>query len=133
MSQEKLAEHLGISRQTVTKWENEEAVPDIKQCMVLASLFNITLEDLTSDISEEEILSLAPRGKRIFGVVVVSEQGRIQIPKEARRLYNFKEGDRMIVLGDDDTNGIALLKTDGILEFADLIRAAKPLKEDSDE
>ena len=49
-------------------------------------------------------------GKYIFGVVKVGDKGQIVIPKDARKLYDIKPGDALIMLGDE--RGIALLKTE---------------------
>ena len=49
-------------------------------------------------------------GKYIFGVVKMSEKGQIVIPRDARKLYDLKAGDAMLLLGDK--NGMALVKTE---------------------
>ena len=49
-------------------------------------------------------------GKYIFGVVKVGDKGQIVIPRDARKLYDIKSGDALIVLGDQ--RGMALLKTE---------------------
>ena len=49
-------------------------------------------------------------GKYIFGVVKVGDKGQIVIPRDARKLYDIKPGDALLVLGDQ--RGMALLKTD---------------------
>ena len=49
-------------------------------------------------------------GKYIFGVVKVGDKGQIVIPRDARKLYDIKPGDALIVLGDQ--RGMALLKTE---------------------
>ena len=49
-------------------------------------------------------------GKYIFGVVKVGDKGQIVIPRDARKLYDVKPGDALIVLGDQ--RGMALLKTE---------------------
>ena len=46
LSQEMVAEKLGISRQTVSKWETNDTVPDIYQAKKLAKLYNVSLDDL---------------------------------------------------------------------------------------
>ncbi|MFC7686525.1 helix-turn-helix domain-containing protein [Ureibacillus sp. GCM10028918] len=131
MSQELLAERLNVSRQTVAKWESDEALPDIQKCQLLSNIFQITLDQLTGDMSEEEVEHLAPIGKRFFGVVKVGERGQVVIPKEARDIYQIQAGDRLVVLGDDSLKGFALLKSNGFLEFADMIRKFEEVGEES--
>ena len=46
LSQEELAEKLGVSRQAVSKWERSEASPDTDNLISLAKLFNLTLDEL---------------------------------------------------------------------------------------
>ena len=56
MSQEKVAEKLGISRQTVSKWETDETLPDIRQSKRLAVLYGLSLDELVEfDIDVKEI------------------------------------------------------------------------------
>lgn len=130
MSQEQLAERVSVSRQTVAKWESEEALPDIHKCKMLAELFQVTLDQLSGSMSEEEVEHLGPKGKQFFGVVKVGERGQIVIPKQARDMYQIHAGDKLVVLGEDVTKGIAILKTDSFLEFADLIRKAEAAEEE---
>lgn len=49
MSQEQLAEKLGVSRQAVTKWETDAGIPDIENIMAISALFGISIDDLLSD------------------------------------------------------------------------------------
>lgn len=49
-------------------------------------------------------------GKYIFGVVKVGDKGQIVIPKEARKVYDIKSGDALLLVGDK--NGMALIKTE---------------------
>lgn len=56
MSQEEVAEKLGISRQTVSKWETDETLPDICQSKKLAVLYGLSLDELVEfDIGIKEI------------------------------------------------------------------------------
>ncbi|BAQ11145.1 transcriptional regulator [Bacillus sp. OxB-1] len=132
LSQEQLAEKVDVSRQTVAKWENGEALPDIYKCKILSDVFQVTLDELSQSMSEEEANHLAPKGKRFFGVVKVGERGQIVIPKQARDLYRIQAGDKLVILGEDETKGIAVLKSEGFLEFAELIRKSE-LKADDPE
>ena len=49
-------------------------------------------------------------GKYIFGVVKVGDKGQIVIPRDARKIYDIKPGDALMVLGDP--KGMALIKTE---------------------
>ena len=46
LSQENVAEKLGVSRQTISKWETNETLPDIRQSKRLAMLYHMTLDEL---------------------------------------------------------------------------------------
>ena len=48
MSQEQLAEKLGVSRQAVTKWETDAGIPDIENIMAISALFDISIDELLS-------------------------------------------------------------------------------------
>ena len=54
LSQEELAEKLGISRQAVSKWERAEASPDTDNLITLAKLYNISLDELLLSKESEE-------------------------------------------------------------------------------
>ena len=53
-SQEELAEHLGVSRQAVSKWEGALSVPDINKVIAMSSLFGVTTDYLLKDDAEAE-------------------------------------------------------------------------------
>lgn len=56
LSQEEVAEKLGVSRQTISKWELDETLPDIRQAKRLSSLYHLTLDELTDfDMDLKEI------------------------------------------------------------------------------
>lgn len=56
LSQEAVAEKLGVSRQTISKWETDETVPDIYQSKKLAKLYHLSLDELIEfDVDLKEI------------------------------------------------------------------------------
>lgn len=56
LSQEAVAEKLGVSRQTISKWETDETLPDIRQAKKLAVLYGLTLDELIEfDTDVQEI------------------------------------------------------------------------------
>lgn len=110
-SQEELAAKVGVSRQTVSKWESGETMPDIENCRVLADLFGVRIDDLIYFDEKQAGFGMPPKGKHIFGTVKVGDRGQIVIPKEAREIFNIKSGDSLIVLGDE-ASGIAVIKAE---------------------
>lgn len=56
LSQEQVAEKLGVSRQTISKWELGETIPDIYQSKRLSTLYHLTLDELIEfDVDIKEI------------------------------------------------------------------------------
>lgn len=56
LSQENVAAKLGVSRQTISKWELDETLPDIRQAKRLAVLYHLSLDELIDfDIDVKEI------------------------------------------------------------------------------
>ena len=58
LSQEALAEKLGVSRQAVSKWETDEAIPELSKIPMMAKIFGVTADFLLSD---EENFEEAPK------------------------------------------------------------------------
>ena len=55
LTQEEVAEKLGVSRQTISKWETNETLPDIRQSKGLAVLYHMTLDELIEyDFDEQQ-------------------------------------------------------------------------------
>ena len=113
LSQEELAEKVGVSRQTVSKWESGETMPDIENCRVLADLFSVKIDDLIYFDESKSPYGIPPKGKHIFGTVKVGERGQIVIPKDAREIFDIKSGDNLILLGDEKA-GLAIIKAEWI-------------------
>lgn len=62
LSQEEVAERLGVSRQTISKWELDETLPDICQSKRLANLYGLSLDELIEfDIDVKEIQDVIDR------------------------------------------------------------------------
>lgn len=121
MTQEELAAKLDVSRQTVSKWEIGESLPDIEKSRTIAELFNVTLDDLVCYDSGESLLPLPPKGRHAFGTVKVGEKGQIVIPAKARKIFGIRPGDNLIVLGDE-AQGIAILREEDFFKFVQNIK-----------
>ena len=124
MTQEDIAEAVGVSRQAVAKWESGETIPDLEKCRLLAELFGVSLDDLANFEPDDNMgLDAPPKGKHLFGLVTVGEKGQIVIPATARRIFNIKPGDKLVVLGDE-SQGLAILKANDFLNMANVIKKA---------
>lgn len=127
LTQEDIAEKVGVTRQAVAKWEAGETVPDLDKCKMLAEILGVSLDDLANYEPDQNLgLGVPPKGKHLFGVVTVGDKGQIVIPAKARKLFDISPGDQMVILGDE-TQGLALMKSENFLTLADLIR--KGIKE----
>ena len=114
---EEVAGKIGVSRQTLSKYETGESLPDIEKCKALADVFGITIDDLICyEKSAGMGLRVPPRGKHIFGMAKVGEKGQVVIPAKARKIFQIKPGDNLIILGDE-SQGIALIKEENLLEL----------------
>lgn len=124
LSQEIVAEKLGVSRQTVSKWETDETVPDIYQTKKLAKLYNLTLDELIEfdiDVKEiEEVIKNTNKEKEAKinwtnawskkYPVLATYQNEVDISKYAFEIrsmlnslnkeYGFNDLDSMLVLKD---------------------------------
>lgn len=59
-SQEYVAEQLNISRQAISNWENEKSAPDLENLMLLADLYNLSLDELLDGNKDNEPSSEVP-------------------------------------------------------------------------
>lgn len=124
LSQEEVAEKLGVSRQTISKWETGETLPDIRQSKVMSKLYNITLDELVEfDIDIKEIQNVIDKtdDKKVEKInwtkawskkypVLASYQDEVNITTyvnninqmldELKETYGFNEQDAMLVLKD---------------------------------
>lgn len=111
MTQEALAQEIGVARQTVAKWESGDAIPDLENAMRIARLFDVSLDALVQHDEESTGYPIPPRGLHLFGIVRMGERGQIVIPKRAREVFNLHAGSEMLMLGDE-SQGIALQRVE---------------------
>ena len=125
LTQEDVADKVGVSRQAVAKWESGETVPDLEKCRLLAELFGVTLDDLANFEPEENFgMGVPPKGKHMFGLVTVGDKGQIVIPAKARKLFEISSGDQLVIVGDEG-QGLAILKPEYFLSMAQMIEKQK--------
>ena len=125
MTQEDLAEIVGVSRQAVAKWESGESMPDLEKSRLIGEAFDVSLDDLVNHQPEDNMgLGVAPKGKHLFGLVTVGDKGQIVIPARARKLFDISPGDSLVVLGDEG-QGLAVIKADHFLSLANMVNKLK--------
>ena len=75
MTQENLAERLNVSRQTVTKWESGQSLPDIENLKQIADLFGVTMDSLVGDVESKKESKINKKindiGYFIFGEIII--------------------------------------------------------------
>lgn len=54
LSQEELAEKVGVSRQAVSKWESEQSIPDIDKVIIMSEFFDVTTDYILKGIETEK-------------------------------------------------------------------------------
>ena len=107
LTQEALAELVGVTRQTIAKWESGESTPDLAMAGRLSSALDVTLDEPV-EAPREELVDESLKGKHMFGVVTVGDKGQIVIPVRARRMFKISPGSQLMVLGQEDM-GLALM------------------------
>ena len=90
LTQDDLANKLGVSAQAVSKWENDIACPDIQLLVPLSKIFNITTDELLSNDTVRSVQLLPEDSRRnikelTLKVIVDSSEGdkvRVNLPME---------------------------------------------------
>lgn len=124
LSQEEVAEKLGVSRQTISKWETDETLPDIQQSKRLALLYHLSLDELidfdmdveevhqaierTSAALEEKIDWTKAWGKKYPILLTYRQNVNVEryavkldaLIKDLRNEYGYSELDAFLVLKD---------------------------------
>ena len=109
MTQEDIAEKVGVSRQSVAKWESGESIPDLEKSSLLAKVLNVSLDELVNHETGDDMgFGVPPKGKYLFGIVTVGDKGQIVIPAKARKIFGLETGSQLVVLGDE-SQGLAII------------------------
>ena len=104
ISQEELADKVGVSRQAVSKWESEQSIPDIEKVILLSDFFDVTTDYLLKGIepvsenttkkSDACIFSLVGSVFNFIGLVVA-----IMIWKEKQTSFSVAVGLSLMAIG----------------------------------
>lgn len=86
LSQEALAERLGVSRQSISKWETDASIPDLDKLVRLGEIFGVTLDELVkggSPLSRKRLL----RNRKTASAGSGSGAGHCSSPPEVSRYW----------------------------------------------
>ena len=107
---EAIAEIISVSRQSVAKWESGDSLPDITNCVKLASLYKITLDELVNRPLKSIVNnSFIPEGNNLCGILDISPENSIRIPESVMEMFDISCNDKILLLADKK-KGIALVK-----------------------
>ena len=70
LSQEELAEKVGVARQTISKWELGETSPDLKQAKELSKIFNVSLDDLADNDIKNILVEKTSNTEKLAGLIL---------------------------------------------------------------
>lgn len=70
LSQEQLAEKMGVTRQTISNWELDESSPDLKQGRELSKIFNVSLDELTNNDIKEVLVEKTTNTEKLAGIIL---------------------------------------------------------------
>ncbi len=92
LSQEELAEKLGVSRQAVSKWERSEASPDTDNLIALAKIYGLSLDELIYGEKEE---------KKQEPTEETDGDNKAEPNEEEKLFINIEDGDDRVKIGPD--------------------------------
>ena len=119
LTQEELAQHMGISPQAVSKWENDQTCPDISALPKLARLFGVTVDELLEGREALPAVRMLPPEQRkdikdmILRVTVDSAQGdkiRVNLPMALMEIAMEIGMEMPQINGNDALKGIDMKK-----------------------
>ena len=70
LSQEELAEKVGVARQTISKWELGETSPDLKQAKELSKIFKVSLDELADNDIKEILVEKTTNTEKLAGLIL---------------------------------------------------------------
>ena len=118
MSQEELADRLGISRQSVSKWESAQSVPDMNRILKMSDLFGVTTDFLLKDDMEMPERNPEPEVDRNLKTVSMEEAQEFLVYKK-KAARNVSLGVMLCILSPVPVTILAILMEMRILPIAE--------------
>lgn len=70
LSQESLAEKIGVTRQTISNWESGVSTPDLKQSKELSKIFNVTIDELADNEIKDVLIKKTSNIEKLAGITI---------------------------------------------------------------
>ena len=70
LSQEELAEKVGVARQTISKWEIGDTTPDINQVKIISKIFNISIDEVVDNDINNVIVEKVSNTEKLAGITI---------------------------------------------------------------
>lgn len=93
-SQEKLADKLGITRQTVSKWENGQAIPELTGLIALSVLYGVTIDRI---VKADDVCNAALNQKEDAGLRFIQKEIIMIIVRRRVRLHGIRDTRRSFI------------------------------------
>ena len=81
LTQEQLAEKLDISRQSISKWESGQAIPEIEKIIALSTIFDVTTDYLLKSSEIDDLSIKTKMLEKQQQIILIQEQKHKQILK----------------------------------------------------
>lgn len=114
MSQENLAEKIKVSRQTISRWEQDQALPDLSNIIAISKIFSVSIDDLLQTDLEnlkenKDTINLAKdlyayKMKTIFGIILITIGLVMAI---GLSIYGSVKGGQLVSIDQPDLYGLA--------------------------
>ena len=130
VTQEKLADYLGISYQAVSKWENGTALPDITLVVPLANFFGVGTDELFSQnkqITDEKIQEYEEKSRKLFNLgdmkscISLMRKALEEYPKNYRFMLTLARAIQWNQYNQAEDNDAKSKENEEIVEFCERI------------
>ena len=116
LSQEQLAEKIGVSRQSISKWEGGQSVPELEKLIALSRCFGVSMDELTTDAActkdqhpEKQPHLYASRTKNTIGVILCLAGAVMLLLTGAVMLLSPGTAEQMNTASTVTVNGFGIL------------------------
>ena len=123
LTQSDIADKLGITAQAVSKWENDQATPDIDCLVKLSDIFGISVDELLGKKKVAEMLPTPPTEdeieRMVFRIHIISHEGdtvNVNLPLALVKVFMNDDGSISMIDGNESLKNIDFRKLLDLVE-----------------